>query len=125
MVWKGKYLWWLSIGDCLLYLFHPELKALNETQQDHRSFYEWIVQVDTFDFLVPFYSIGNKELRKGKNHILLTTDGLIECPNTDFSNPAQVGKPFETLPNEEGVQALLDEIKEKMFVIVQPFNLDL
>lgn len=110
---KGKFLWWLSIGDCLLYLFHPELKALNETQQNHRSFYEWIGQVNTFDLAVPCYSVGTKELRKGKNHILLTTDGLVECPNTNFSNPIEVGKPFEILSNEQGVQALLEEIKEK------------
>lgn len=110
---KGKFLWWLSIGDCLLYLFHPELKALNETQQNHRSFYEWIGKVNTFDLLVPCYSVGTKELRKGKNHILLTTDGLVECPNTNFSNPNEVGKPFETLSNEQGVLALLEEIKQK------------
>ncbi|ANU13301.1 hypothetical protein B481_2720 [Planococcus halocryophilus Or1] len=110
---KGKFLWWLSIGDCLLYLFHPELVALNETQQNHRSFYEWVGQVNTFELPVPCYSVGTKELRKGKNQILLTTDGLVECPNTNFGDPNEVKKPFETLSNKQGVLALLEEIKEK------------
>lgn len=110
---KGKFLWWLSVGDCLLYLFHPELEALGEMQQNHRSFYEWIGKVNTFDLPVPCYSTGAKELRKGTNHILLTTDGLVECPNTDFSNPLEVSKRFDAVSNTEGVKALLEEIKEK------------
>lgn len=110
---KGKFVWWLSVGDCLLYLFHPELKALNESQQNHRSFYEWIGRANTFDLAVPCYSTGTKELRKGANHLLLTTDGLVECPNTDFANPDAVAKPFETLANDQAVQALLEEIQRK------------
>ncbi|MFC4713484.1 protein phosphatase 2C domain-containing protein [Planococcus dechangensis] len=110
---KDKFLWWLSIGDCLLYLFHPELKALGEMQQNQRSFYEWIGKVNTFDLSVPCYSIGTKELRKGTNHILLTTDGLVECPNTAFSDPLEVAKRFNEASNRGGVQALLEEIKEK------------
>lgn len=109
---KGKFLWWLSIGDCLLYLFHPKLKALGEMQQNQRSFYEWIGKVNTFDLPVPCYSTGTKELRKGTNHILLTTDGLVECPNTDFSDPLEVVKRFDAASNTEGVTSLLEEIKE-------------
>ncbi|ANU20584.1 protein phosphatase [Planococcus plakortidis] len=110
---KGKFLWWLSVGDCLLYLFHPELEALGELQQNHRSFYEWIGKVNTFDLPVPCFSTGAKELRKGINHILLTTDGLVECPNTDFSNPLEVSKRFDAVSNAEGVTVLLEELKEK------------
>ncbi|MBU9674469.1 protein phosphatase 2C family protein [Planococcus sp. CP5-4] len=110
---KGKFLWWLSVGDCLVYLFHPELEALGEMQQNHRSFYEWIGKANTFELPVPCFSTGAKELRKGVNHILMTTDGLVECPNTDFSNPLEVAKRFEVASNIEGVQALLQEIKEK------------
>lgn len=47
---KGKFLWWLSIGDCILYLFHTELKALGESQQNHRSFYEWVGQKNNRGF---------------------------------------------------------------------------
>ncbi|MEZ0481589.1 protein phosphatase 2C domain-containing protein [Planococcus sp. SSTMD024] len=110
---KGKFLWWLSVGDCLLYLFHPELEALGEMQQNHRSFYEWIGKVNTFDLPVPCFSTGAKELRKGTNHIVLTTDGLVECPNADFSNPLEVAKRFDGVSNTEGVRALLEKIKDK------------
>ncbi|MEK4970041.1 protein phosphatase 2C domain-containing protein [Cytobacillus sp. FSL R7-0696] len=109
---KGKFLWWLSIGDCILYLFHPELKALGEFQQNHRSFYEWVGQKNTFNLAVPCYSSGRKELRKGENHIFLTTDGLIECPNTNFDNPFEIFNTFEGITNQYGVKRLLEEIKE-------------
>ncbi|MBY0124285.1 protein phosphatase 2C domain-containing protein [Bacillus sp. S/N-304-OC-R1] len=109
---KDKFLWWLSIGDCVLYLFHPELSALNEYQQNQRNFYEWIGRVNTFDLPVPCYSEGRKELRKGKNHLFLTTDGLIECPNAHFDNPKEIFKSFENFSNDEGVRKLLQEIRE-------------
>jgi len=112
MLRKGKYFWWLSIGDCILLLHHPELAALNEYQQNHRSFYEWIGQVNTFDLEVPSYSTGIKELRKGQNHIFLTTDGLVECPNVNYDQPIEIFKPFQNQTNEQGVRYLLEDIKK-------------
>ena len=110
---RGKYLWWLSVGDCLLYVLHPELQALGEVQLNQRSFYEWIGEVNTFDLPVPSYSRGIKELRKGDNHILLTTDGLIECPSEPFKDPSDVFRPFSGRTIEEGVQLLLTEIEKQ------------
>ena len=103
----------VSIGDCILYLNHPELSVLNEYQQNHRSFYEWIGKVNTFELEVPWFSTGRKELWQGRNHIFLTTDGLVECPNVNFVNPIEIFKPFERFTNEESVWTLLNEIKEK------------
>lgn len=108
---KGKFLWWLSIGDCILYLFHPELIELGEYQQNHRSYYEWVGQKNTFNLAVPCYSSGRKELRKGESHIFLTTDGLIECPNTNLNNPIEIFNYFEGKSNQDGVKKLLEEIK--------------
>ncbi|MET1015078.1 MAG: protein phosphatase 2C domain-containing protein [Paenisporosarcina sp.] len=110
---KGKYVWWLSVGDCLIFVLHPELQALGEVQLNHRSYYEWIGQVNTFDLLVPAYSRGIKELRNGVNHILLTTDGLIECPNEPFSHPMEIFEQFNECTIEQGVQRLLEEIEEQ------------
>jgi hypothetical protein len=110
---KGKYLWWLSVGDCLLFVLHPELEALGEIQLNRRSFYEWIGQVSTFDLPVPSYSRGIKELRKGRNHIFLTTDGLVECPNTNFENPKEIFHRLLDVSNEIGVMKLLNEIEDK------------
>lgn len=108
---KEKYLWWFSVGDCLLLLNHPELSDLNEYQQNHRSFYEWIGNVNTFDLEVPCFSSGTKELRQGRNHIFLTTDGLVECPNVDFADPLILFHRFCECTNEQGVKTLLKEIQ--------------
>ncbi|MFV8830352.1 protein phosphatase 2C domain-containing protein [Alkalihalobacterium sp. APHAB7] len=110
---KDKYIWWLSIGDCVFHLYHPELAMLKEFQQNQRSFYEWIGKTNTFDLEVPCYSMGTKELRKGKNHLFLTTDGLIECPNGNYNDPREIFFRFESSTNEQGVLDLLKEIKEK------------
>ncbi|MFD1739623.1 protein phosphatase 2C domain-containing protein [Bacillus salitolerans] len=108
---KENYLWWFSIGDCVLSLYHPELAALGEYQQNHRSFYEWIGQESTFNKKVPCYSSGTKELRKGENHIFMTTDGLIECPNTSYYHQKVLFDEFLGLSNKEGVKKLLERIK--------------
>lgn len=108
---KDNFLWWLSIGDCIVLLNHPELAVLGEFQQNHRSFYEWVGQESTFNKKVPCYSTGIKELRNGVNHIFLTTDGLTECPNADFNHPKAIFEVFEGESNKDGVKRLLEEIK--------------
>lgn len=110
---KGKYIWWFSVGDCLLYLFHPELAKFGQYQLNQRQFYEWIGQVNTFEGLVPCYSSGIRELRQGDNHLFLTTDGLVECPGEPFANPQAIKERFKDVSNEQGVAALLENIQEK------------
>jgi serine/threonine protein phosphatase PrpC len=109
---KENYLWWLSVGDCILHLFNRELSALGEFQQNHRSFYEWIGNNSTFNKAIPSYSTGIKELRSGENHIFITTDGLIECPNTHFEEPRFILQEFSERPLEDGVYNLMQEIKK-------------
>ncbi|MEL3971431.1 protein phosphatase 2C domain-containing protein [Rossellomorea oryzaecorticis] len=108
---KENHLWWLSIGDCILHLFNRELSALGEFQQNHRSFYEWIGNNSTFNKAIPSYSTGIKELRSGENHIFLTTDGLIECPNTHFEEARFILQEFSEGTLEDGVYNLMNEIK--------------
>lgn len=108
---KDKYVWWFSVGDCVLYLFHPELAAFGQYQINQRQFYEWIGQVNTFEEDVPCYSVGVKELRKGENHIFLTTDGLIECPNEPFLNPNNIFKAFSN-SQEDSIQSILMKIRD-------------
>jgi serine/threonine protein phosphatase PrpC len=110
---KENYLWWFSVGDCIVHLFHPEFTALGEFQQNHRSFYEWVGHNSTFNKSVPTYSTGTKELRKGENQIFLTTDGLTECPNTHFGEPAAILNEFSNVSLEDGVLNLIQEIKRK------------
>ncbi|NQD64445.1 protein phosphatase 2C domain-containing protein [Bacillus haikouensis] len=108
---KDNYLWWFSVGDCIIHLFHPELAALGEFQQNHRSFYEWVGNNSTFNKAVPSYSTGTKELRTGENQIFLTTDGLTECQNTYFSEPATIMDAFGNGSLVDGVHNLLQKIK--------------
>ncbi|ETP67105.1 protein phosphatase 2C domain-containing protein [Planococcus glaciei] len=109
---KGKYIWWFSVGDCLLYLFHPELAEFGQYQLNQRQFYEWIGQVNTFEGAVPCYSSGTRELRQGDNQLFLTTDGLVECPGEPFAEPKAIRGCFKGVSNEQGVSALLTEIQK-------------
>ncbi|MGD7022377.1 protein phosphatase 2C domain-containing protein [Rossellomorea vietnamensis] len=109
---KDNYLYWFSVGDCLLHLYNPDLAKMGEYQQNHRSFYEWVGRNSTFNKAVPTYSSGIKELRAGVNHILLTTDGLTECPGTNFDQPQEIFSVFEGTTNQDGVQNLLQSIRD-------------
>ncbi|WP_462411586.1 protein phosphatase 2C domain-containing protein [Neobacillus sp. Marseille-QA0830] len=109
---KDKYVWWFSIGDCISYLFHLELANLGQYQINQRQFYEWVGQVNTFDQVVPCYSSGIRELRKGINRIFLTTDGLVECPNEPFSNPKEIYNVLKQHQINDGIMRLLQTIKE-------------
>jgi serine/threonine protein phosphatase PrpC len=111
---KNKYLWWFSIGDCLLLLHHPELERLGEYQQNHRSFFEWVGKESTYNKDVPCYSTGVKELRTGENHIFMTTDGLLECPDTTYSDAQDIYRKFQgDTTCEVGVMKLLKDIQSK------------
>ncbi|MFJ7725256.1 PP2C family serine/threonine-protein phosphatase [Neobacillus sp. NPDC097160] len=76
---KEKYLWWLSVGDCVIYLLHEDLHKLGQYALNQRQFYEWIGQINTFSLPIPCYSSGIRELRTGQNRIILVTDGVLEC----------------------------------------------
>lgn len=106
---KGKYIWWFSVGDCLLYLFHPELEALGQHQLNQRQFYEWIGQVNTFEGAIPCYSSGTRELRQGVSRLFLTTDGLVECPGNPYSEPASISR---TMERESGIGEMLQTIQQ-------------
>lgn len=106
---KGKYVWWFSVGDCLVYLLHPELKALGQYQLNQRQFFEWIGEVNTFDQLIPCYSTGTRELRQGMNRLFLTTDGLVECPGGVYERPSSI---YETMAQDDGIETMLNTIKK-------------
>lgn len=110
---KEKYLWWFSIGDCILHVCHPELIALGERQLNQRSFYEWVGEVNTFEMPVPCYSTGKKELRQGESLIFMTTDGLTECPGVTFADPEAVENALKGVTVSEGVRNLLEEVRRK------------
>ncbi|WP_312506831.1 protein phosphatase 2C domain-containing protein [Lysinibacillus sp.] len=108
---KDQYSWWFSVGDCIFYLFHPELASLGQYQINQRQFYEWIGQVNTFEQDVPCYSVGIRELRKGENLFFLTTDGLIECPNEPYDNPANIFHSMNS-NDDKSIQSILKNIQD-------------
>jgi hypothetical protein len=91
---QGRFLWWFSVGDCVLYLFHPDLARLGQYALNQRQFFEWLGRVHTFDLPAPCYSSGTRELRTGHNVILLTTDGLLECGAQPFADPVKLAALF-------------------------------
>ena len=109
---KGKYVWWFSVGDCVLYMLHPELAALGQYQVNQRQFYEWIGQVNTFEQEIPCYTVGVKELRKGENQLLLTTDGLLECPNEPYSSPQTIYEACKQPTVEACIQSMFASLIE-------------
>lgn len=112
---KGAYLWWLSVGDIPLYVFHPEFARLGQFALNQRMFFEWVGQVNTFALPVPCYTTGVRQLRPGMNRFLLTTDGLLECGTHPFENPATLYELFAS-PSINGrtttdaVQDALDRV---------------
>lgn len=108
---KGQYLWWLSIGDCVLFLFHPELAAMGQHQLNQRQFFEWTGRVNAFDLPVPCYTTGRRELRAGVNTIFLTTDGLLECPGMPYEDPEKIMAVLKGPSDGKGVKEMLEDIK--------------
>ncbi|MEM9807445.1 MAG: PP2C family serine/threonine-protein phosphatase [Cyanobacteria bacterium P01_D01_bin.56] len=81
---KDTFLWWLSIGDNLIYLFHPEFARLGQFALNQRHFSEWIGYANSLALDVPCYTRGVTELRKGINNIMLLTDGVLEFEGSPF-----------------------------------------
>lgn len=96
---KGSYLWWLSVGDCVGYIFHPQLARLGEYQLNERRFFEWIGEHNTFDQPVPSYTMGIHKLLAGTTILALTTDGLFESVTDFYDDPARL---YATLAAEDG-----------------------
>ena len=104
---KGRFIWWLSVGDVVLYLFHPDLMKMGQAALNQRQFYEWIGRANTFALPVPSYTRGVRELRNGENRLFVTTDGLLECPGTPFAEPKQIEEALQS----GGIAELLSKIE--------------
>jgi hypothetical protein len=113
---KDQFLWWLSIGDCVLYLLHPELAKLGQFALNQRNFYEWVGHVNTFELAIPCFASGVRELRLGRNHFLMVTDGLLECGDRPFEDSRYLydrvaGKPVNHDHSQEGrIGQLLERV---------------
>ncbi|WP_218124010.1 protein phosphatase 2C domain-containing protein [Shouchella lonarensis] len=81
---KGQSLWWLSIGDCSLYVFNEELASFHQYRMNQRQFFEFVGENSSLALDVPCYTTGVRELRNGKNVVLLATDGLYHQEDSLF-----------------------------------------
>lgn len=112
---RANFLWWLSVGDCVAYLLHPDLARRGQYALNQRQFFEWIGQVNTFDLPVPCYTTGMRELRGGRNVLLLVTDGLLEFADRPFERPGALYDAFfppdsATAPIASAVESLLRRV---------------
>lgn len=87
---RGRFVFWLSVGDCLAFAFHPELAGLGQFAMNQRHFYEWLGKSNVFDLEAPAFSSGVQELRTGLNTIVMITDGLYEYAGSPFEDPAAI-----------------------------------
>ncbi|MCL6604608.1 MAG: protein phosphatase 2C domain-containing protein [Paenibacillus sp.] len=98
---KGEFLWWFSVGDCMAFLFHPDLKKFNQYGLNQRQFYEWIGQVNTFELSIPCYTVGRRQLRQGSNHIVLLTDGVLDTGDEFYANYSNL---YNSIVNEDNLE---------------------
>jgi serine/threonine protein phosphatase PrpC len=87
---RGRCVYWLSIGDCVLYVLHRELAAFGQYMLSQRSFYEWFGRVDSLRLEVPCHASGVHALRPGTSRIVLATDGLLEFGGRPYSDPGRL-----------------------------------
>ena len=109
---KGGFVWWLSVGDCVLYLLHPDLIKLGQYALNQRQFFEWVGRVNTFDLPVPAYTTGVRELRGGLNHLMLVTDGLLEFGTRPSEEARALADIIMGNGAEEAVGMLLERVHE-------------
>lgn len=87
---RDRFVYWLSIGDCMLYVLNRELAARGQYALTQRSFYEWFGRVDSLRLEVPCHASGVHALRPGTSRIALITDGLLEFGERPYVDGARL-----------------------------------
>jgi hypothetical protein len=111
-----QWLFWFSVGDCVVYLFHPDLMRLGQYALNQRQFYEWIGQVNTFDRAIPCFSSGTRELRDGLHTIVMLTDGVLECGTHPFENPARLAQFLAPISPETDFGHSVSSVLEQVMI---------
>lgn len=108
---KAEFLWWLSVGDNSLYVFHDEFNKLGQYKLNQRIFYQWIGEKNSLDLAVPCYSSGTIQLRSGLSKIVLLTDGVLDLGNRIFDNDKELLDRFNQADEVGAILSILDEVK--------------
>jgi hypothetical protein len=111
---KDQFLWWMSIGDCSLFLFHPELARFGQYGLNQRNHFEWIGSANSFSLPVACFTSGVREFRSGKNLIVLATDGVLEAGSRRFENPETLYRSFtmHDLDPYQGINRILAKVHD-------------
>lgn len=103
--WRN-YLSWLSVGDNLVYVLHPDFERLGQVALNSRQFFEWVGASNSLSLDIPAYSQGVRVLRWGTSEIIMVTDGLLEFPTSLFAEPRNVYRHFRPLSESVVLDAL-------------------
>ncbi|EMA6341802.1 protein phosphatase 2C domain-containing protein [Bacillus cytotoxicus] len=76
---KGEFLYWLSVGECFAYLFHSEREKNGKGRLNQPKYYECIGRRNIFAANTPCFTSGVRGLERGVNHIVMITDGILDC----------------------------------------------
>lgn len=109
---KDQFIWWLSIGDNSLYVFHKEFNELGQYRLNQRTFYQWIGKQNALNLQVPCYTSGTLQLREGDNRILMLTDGVLEIEERPFENDKTLETAFRG-SLYEGTKTVLEEVRTR------------
>lgn len=108
---KDGYLWWLSVGDNSLYVFHKEYNELGQYRLNQRVFYQWYGEKNSLALEVPCYSSGTIQLRKGKSTIVMLTDGVLEIKNRLYEDSSVLSEVFENNHMSAAIDNILTEVE--------------
>ncbi|MGG2015738.1 protein phosphatase 2C domain-containing protein [Bacillus sp. S10(2024)] len=81
-----QFIYWLSVGECFIYLFQPESQQCKQGRLNEQQFYERIGRRNIFATATPCFTSGVRELQKGTNHLVVVTDGIIACGERMFKD---------------------------------------
>ncbi|MCP1123276.1 hypothetical protein NKR74_07995 [Bacillus sp. 3103sda1] len=124
---KGNFLYWLSVGECFVYLFHPRLLQCDQGRLNKRQCYERIGRRNIFSAATPCFTSGVRELQEGTNHLVMATDGIIECGERIFEEDHLL---YQSLHAEDALHIgqILDKVdswKEAKSVTIIGWSVDI
>lgn len=83
---KDQFVYWLSVGECFIYLFQQESQQCKQGRLNEQQFYERIGRPNIFAAATPCFTSGVRELQRGTNHIVIATDKIVECREQIFED---------------------------------------
>lgn len=106
---KDQFVYWLSVGECFIYLFQPESQQCKQGRLNEQQFYERIGRRNIFAAATPCFTSGVRELQKGTNHLVVVTDEIIACGERMFKDDQFLN---QSLLNVESILEKMNVCKE-------------